>query len=270
MPTAKFSKRISTNSAQLLFIDDGAVYNGKAIKLLQKIQDTVQGLQKSCSSFLGAVAIPRWEEPEDISRVPGVKTWKDYLRSGTSEPPAFARVPFNEPLLICHSSGTTGIPKAIVHSVGGICISIFKEGGLHEDLKSDSVTLQYTTTGWIMYLSSLKPLLFGSRVIFYDGSPFQPDLTVLLRVVEQHKVTKLGISPRWLFELAKRGISPREIADISSLQTVTSTGMVLSEQLFGWFYDTAFPAYVHLANISGGTDIVSVPLNITFKFLTIS
>jgi hypothetical protein len=78
----------------LLFIDDGPVYNGKEIKLLQKIQDTVQGLQKSCSNFISAVAISRWEEPEEISYIPGVKTWKDYLRSGTSEPPAFARVPF--------------------------------------------------------------------------------------------------------------------------------------------------------------------------------
>jgi acetoacetyl-CoA synthetase len=87
---------------------------------------------------------------------------------------------------------------------------------------------------------------------------------VLLRIVEQHKVTKLDISPRWLFELAKRGISPREIADVSSLQTVTSIRMVLSEQLFEWFYDTASPAYAHLANISGGIYTVRVLLNITF------
>ncbi len=138
----------------------------------------------------------------------------------------------------------------------GVLISLFKEGTLHEGLGPDSVTLQYTTTGWIMYLSNVAPLMCGARVIFYDGSPFQPDPTVLVKVAAEQKATKLGISPRWMFELAKLGISPREIANLSSLQTVTSTGMVLSDQLFEWFYDQGFPTHVHLANISGGTDIV--------------
>jgi acetoacetyl-CoA synthetase len=148
------------------------------------------------------------------------------------------------------------MPKAIVHSVGGVLINYYKEGHLHESSDKDSVVLQYTTTGWIMYLSAVGALIFGGRAVLYDGSPFQPDLTVLLRIAEEQKATKLGISPRWMSEIVKNGISPREMADLSSLRIVTSTGMVLSDQLFEWFYDKGFPPSVHLANISGGTDIV--------------
>ncbi len=252
---------------KLLFIDDGALYNGKTVDLRQKMGEIVGGLRKDCSNFLGAVAIPRWEQPKDVSSIPGVETWAHYLRGAKPTPPPFARIPFHEPFLLCYSSGTTGIPKAIVHSVGGILLNIFKESVLHENLGPDSVTLQYTTTGWIMYLANISPLLFGAREILYDGSPFQPDPTVLVKIVAEQKVTKLGISPRWMFELAKLGISPRELADISSLQTVTSTGMVLSDQQFEWFYDRGFPAHTHLGNISGGTDLVTSSISLLARML---
>ncbi|EAQ90514.1 hypothetical protein CHGG_02449 [Chaetomium globosum CBS 148.51] len=205
----------------------------------------------------GVVSIPRYEEPRDISSVPKAETLASFLSAAPKNAPLpeFVRVPFHEPFLICYSSGTTGTPKAIVHSIGGILVNYYKEGVLHEGLSSDSVTLQYTTTGWIMYLANCSILLLGGRTIFYDGSPFQPDATILLRITAEQQVTKLGISPRWMFELAKAGLRPRDMFDLSRLHTVTCTGMVLSEQLFEWFYDVGFPAHVHLANISGGTDI---------------
>lgn len=222
--------------------------------------EVVNGL-KECSEFDGVVVIPRFSEPRDFSKVPQSEAWASFLARASRLPtPQFVRVPFHEPFLICYSSGTTGNPKAIVHSVGGALISYFKEGRLHEGIGRDSVTLQYTTVGWIMYLANVGALLVGARSVMYDGSPFQPDAKTLVRVVEEQKVTKLGISPRWMFELAKNGISPREIADLSSLKIVTCTGMVLSDQLFEWFYDKGFPRSVHLANISGGTDIVSTYL----------
>lgn len=242
---------------QLLFFDDAALYNGKTVDLRAKMTEVVEGLKK-CSEFDGVVVIPRFSEPRDISGVPRAETWASFLARAARLPtPEFVRVPFHEPFLICYSSGTTGNPKAIVHSVGGAMINYFKEGRLHEGNGPDSVALQYTTVGWIMYLANVGILLLGGRSVMYDGSPFQPDAKTLLRVVEEQKVTKLGISPRWMFELAKNGISPREIADMSSLRIVTCTGMVLSDQLFEWFYDKGFPKNVHLANISGGTDIVS-------------
>ncbi|KAH0547726.1 hypothetical protein FGG08_000216 [Glutinoglossum americanum] len=124
--------------------------------------------------------------------------------------------------------GTTGTPKCIVHSVG---------------------------TGWIMYLSSVCSMLVGARLVLYDGSPFKPDPLAFIRLIGEQKVTHLGISPRYLHELQKNGISPRDVTDLSSLQIATCTGMVLSDALFGWFYDAAFPPTTQLANISGGTDI---------------
>ncbi|KAM7221119.1 putative acetoacetyl-coenzyme A synthetase [Rhypophila decipiens] len=240
---------------KFLFIDDAALYNGKVVDLRSKITEVIDGL-KDCSNFAGAVAIRRFEQARDISQIPRAQTWDSFLEKGKSTPvPDFVRVGFHEPFLICYSSGTTGMPKAIVHSVGGIMISYFKEGRIHEDLGPDTVALQYTTTGWIMYFTNIAILLFGGRTVAYDGSPFQPDASILVRTAAEQKVTKLGISPRWMHELAKNNLSPREMADLSSLKVVTSTGMVLSDQLFEWFYDQGFPTSVQLGNISGGTDI---------------
>ncbi|KAL2179040.1 uncharacterized protein P884DRAFT_219966 [Thermothelomyces heterothallicus CBS 202.75] len=241
---------------KLLFMDDAALYNGKVVDLRDKMAEVVKGLSE-CSNFEGVVSIRRFEQARDISRVPKAQTWASFLAAADRNAPLpeFVRIPFHEPFLICYSSGTTGIPKAIVHSVGGVLINSYKEGVLHEGLGPDSVTLQYTTTGWIMYLASCSVIIYGGRTILYDGSPFQPDATILIRIAAEQKATKLGISPRWMLEVAKSGLRPRELADLSSLRTVTSTGMVLSDELFRWFYDVGFPPHVHLANISGGTDI---------------
>ncbi|KAH8908320.1 acetoacetate-CoA ligase [Coniochaeta sp. PMI_546] len=241
---------------KLLFFDDAAVYNGKTVDLRSKIAETVEGLSGS-RGFQGVVVIPRFEKAKDISAVPKAETWEAFIDRAAKDPvPEFVRIAFHEPFLICYSSGTTGIPKAIVHSVGGALINYFKEGRLHEGLGPEEVTMQYTTVGWIMYVANVFILMFGGRTVMYDGSPFQPDPTILVKIAERERVTKLGISPRWMGELVKSGIAPREIADLSSLRIVTCTGMVLSDQLFEWFYDKGFPGHVHLANISGGTDII--------------
>nr|XP_036579204.1 acetoacetyl- synthase [Colletotrichum truncatum]KAF6786690.1 acetoacetyl- synthase [Colletotrichum truncatum] len=248
-------QRTTQVDPKFLFFDDATVYNGKTVDLRDKMAEIVSGM-KSCPSFSGLISIPRFAKPHDISSVPKTELWADFLKSaGSSPPPAFVRIPFYAPFLIYYSSGTTGIPKAIVHTVGGVMLNAVKEGRLHESMSAESVTLQYTTTGWIMYLANVAALLSGARVVMYDGSPFVPDLTSFIRILGEQRVTKLGISPRWMFEVAKNNISPRKVTDLSSLKIVTSTGMVLSNQLFEWFYDAGFPSHVHLANLSGGTDI---------------
>jgi acetoacetyl-CoA synthetase len=236
-------------------MDDAALYNGKRVDLRQNMTDIEAGMQ-GCDRFQGFVSIRRFQNALDVSGIPRTQTLDTFLSNRAPSPPPIARVLFHEPYLVCYSSGTTGIPKAIVHSVGGALLNYIKEGVIHEGMSSDTVSLQYTTTGWIMYLANVGQLLAGARAVLYDGSPFQPDLKTFIKLIGDQKVTKLGISPRWMHEIAKAGISPREVTDLSSLKVVTSTGMVLSEQLFEWFYDKGFPAHTHLANISGGTDIV--------------
>lgn len=170
-----------------LFMDDFAVYNGKTIDLRSKIRDIVQGMG-SVLEFEGVVSLPRFtSRPADISTIPRVKTLAEYLSRGGSGKLEFERVGFRDPFLVVYSSGTTGQPKCIVHSVGGVLLNSSKEGWLHSELGPDCVTLQYTTTGWIMYMSAVQTLLFGARVVLYDGSPFIPGITALVDLAAQEK-----------------------------------------------------------------------------------
>ncbi|KAF4502068.1 acetoacetate- ligase [Fusarium agapanthi] len=239
---------------KFVFFDDGALYNGKVIDLRDKIKGVVEGM-KECPSFQGAIVIQRFDSPHDTAQIPKTQRLESFLSSAPSTPPPIERVGFQDPMVVYYSSGTTGTPKAIVHGVGPILVSVAKEAILHREITPKDVALQYTTTGWIMYLGSVTRLAFGGRTVFYDGSPFVPDRSVLLRIVEEQRVTNLGISPRWLGELMKEGIVPQKEAGLSSLTAVQSTGMVLKEQVFDWFYDGAFPTNIKLANFSGGTDI---------------
>ncbi|KAJ5174261.1 Acetoacetyl-CoA synthetase [Penicillium canariense] len=239
-----------------LFMDDFAVYNGKKIDLRGKMRDISHGMD-AVSEFQGVVSLPRFpSEPADINSIPRGWTLSSFLsKAGGRDRLEFERIHFRDPFLVVYSSGTTGQPKCIVHSVGGVLLNAFKEGSLHTEFGPQSVALQYTTTGWIMYLSAIQTLLFGARAVLYDGSPFLPDVTSLVTLAAQERVTHLGISPRWLQELQRAKIRPREMVDLSALKVVTSTGMVLRDALFEWFYDEGFPSHTRLNNISGGTDI---------------
>lgn len=240
-----------------VFVDDFAVYNGKNIDLRQKMREISEGL-RDVSEFRGVVVQPRFGKAVDVSIVPRAVTLERFLEAANGKTSIeFERVDFRDPFLVVYSSGTTGTPKCIVHSTGGVLLSAMKELKLHRDLGPTSVQLQYTTTGWIMYMSSILPLLFGARSVLYDGSPFQPDLKTFIRLVGEQGVTNLGISPRYMHELQKNNIAPREVTNLDALRAVTSTGMVLSDALFEWFYDTGFPPHVQLANISGGTDLAA-------------
>ncbi|KAF8243555.1 acetoacetyl-CoA synthase [Wilcoxina mikolae CBS 423.85] len=237
-----------------IFMDDAAVYNRKKTDLRPKIAEVVAGMS-SVAAFKGIVSLPRFREPVDIRGIQRCQTLPTFLSKASSDELIFERVPFRYPFFIAYSSGTTGKPKCIVHCGGGNVLSVRKEQLLHYQFDPNSTYLQYTTTGWIMYVVQVTTLLSGAHLIVYDGSPFQPGPETFIRLMGEMKVTHLGTSPRYFSELQLRGIVPRQIADLSNLQVVTSTGMVLSSALFDWFYDVAFPPTAQLCNITGGTDI---------------
>jgi len=230
-------QRLTQIEPKWIFVDDWAVYNGKTLDLKPKMKEIVEGMLKNkAKGFKGVVSMPRFQaRPADVGDVPKTMTLAQYLAKagGNSELP-FEKVDFMDPFLIVYSSGTTGVPKCIVHGCGPVLISSMKEGKLHLDSGPTTVNLQYTTTGWIMYLMSTMALQHGARSILYDGSPFIPDLTAFVRLVGEQKVTDLGISPRYLQTLASASppVIPKQVTDLSSLRRVSSTGMVLPESLF--------------------------------------
>ncbi|KFY82094.1 hypothetical protein V500_10824 [Pseudogymnoascus sp. VKM F-4518 (FW-2643)] len=255
MGTKGILERLTQIKPKYLFMDDLAQYDGKKIDLRFKMQSIVDGM-KDVSEFRGVVAQARFlDAPADISSISRTKTWDSFLSTADSDELVFEKCYFSDPLLVVYSSGTTGQPKCILHAIGGVVLNGHKEGGLHNSIDSSSVHLQYTTTGWIMYLVSVLSLLRGCRTVIYDGSPFTPDARNFIKLLGQEKVTHLGTSPRYMQTLLTKNIIPKEVADLSNLISVTSTGSVLSDQLFEWFYDKAFGSTVQLSNISGGTDL---------------
>lgn len=247
--------RLTQIRPKLLFMDDKALYNGKKIDLRQKMVDIVNGME-AITEFQGVVSLVRWQHsPVDAAAVPRCSSWSKFLSAATTSELEFEQLNFSDPFLIVYSSGTTGQPKCIIHGIGGIVLNGHKECRLHRDMDHNSCQLQYTTTGWIMYLSSVQALLTGCRMIMYDGSPFVPNPRNFLSLVAREKVTHLGISPRYLHTLQTSKIRPKHENDLSNLKVIISTGMVLSNALFEWVYDVGFPKHIQLDNISGGTDV---------------
>lgn len=171
-----------------VFIDDTTVYNGKIVDLRPKITQIVEGLART-EEFKGVITVPRFRDrPADVSRIPRTQALSEFLSTTSSDQLEFVRVGFRDPFLIVYSSGTTGEPKCIVHAVGGYLLNVNKEGRLNRSMNENAVSLQYTTTGWIMYLSCVSSLIYGARPILYDGSPFLPDVTILVKLLEKHKL----------------------------------------------------------------------------------
>lgn len=180
-------ERLLQVTPRLVFMTDSALYNGKILDLRNKMTGIANGLDE-INDFLGIIAMPRnGARAANISNIPKTRSLDEFLAPIAHARLAFERIPFSEPFMIAFSSGTSGQPKCIAHSVGGVLLNAFKEGSLHQEIDSNSVVLQYTTTSWIMYLVTIQNLMFGSRVILYDGSPLFPAKDVLIKIAEYER-----------------------------------------------------------------------------------
>jgi acetoacetyl-CoA synthetase len=236
---------------KILVTTDGYRYGGRSFP----IGDTVRTVVNRLDSVEHVVVVDGLGT--DLALERATLPW-DQLDRGTATEPEFAQLPFDHPLYVLYSSGTTGRPKSIVHSTGGVLLQHLKEHVLHTDLRPGEDALSwYTTCGWMMWNWIVSGLACGVTVVLIDGSPAFPDLERLWHLVDRAGVTHFGTSPRYLASCRDAGLRPRDVADLSSLRSVMSTGAPLHPEQFDWVYDAVHPD-VQLASISGGTDIVSV------------
>ena len=194
--------------------------------------------------------------PGPVAGDPRIIPWKQLLQHAPAQAGPPRRLPFDAPLFVLYSSGTTGKPKAIVHGVGGTLLQHRKEHRLHTDLREGDRIFYFTTCGWMMWNWLVSALASDATVVLYDGSPMHPDADALWRIAAEENIAVFGTSPRYLATLAKSGVRPRDRHNLSALRSVLSTGAPLAAELFDYVYD-AIGSEVQLASISGGTDIIS-------------
>jgi acetoacetyl-CoA synthetase len=224
---------------------DGYRYNGKRFD----VRETVGALQKALPTLRATVLVPHLD-PE--ATLDGTVPWATL--TATAAPLEFTPVPFDHPLWVLYSSGTTGLPKGIVQSHGGIVVEHLKALALQYDLGPGDRFLWFTTTGWMMWNFLIGGLLVGATVVLYDGSPGHPDLDVLWGVVERHRVGVFGTSAPYLQACQKAGQAPGERHDLSAVRTLGSTGSPLAPEQFTWIAGSV-GAHLQISSMSGGTDV---------------
>ena len=238
--------RFSQIGPKVLFATDGYSYGGKWFDRREELGSVVKALP----SLEGTIQVRGSED----AAVPGADSWDDAV-SGKSGP-EYESLPFDHPLWILYSSGTTGLPKPIVHGHGGILVQLLKEVGLHTDVRGGDRFFWFTTTGWMMWNYLAGGLLHGASVVLYSGSPSFPDQDSLWELAEKAQITFMGGSAAYFASCAKGGLEPKASHSLPKLRGVGSTGSPLSADSFEWVYSSV-KEDVWLASVSGGTDVCS-------------
>ncbi len=240
--------RVRQIEPKLLVVADGYRYGKKEIDRAADVAE----IRAALPTLEATVVLPYLSEAFDPVRFPGAISWSDFLSS--FEPLFFEPLPFDHPLYILYSSGTTGLPKPIVHGHGGILLEHAKMLALHHDLGPADRFFWFSTTGWMMWNYLVSGLLVGSPVVLFDGDPGYPDLTCLWRLAEELGVTYFGASAPFLHACMRAGLEPARDFDLSQLRGVGSTGAPLLPEAFGWVYEHV-GRDVLLGSVSGGTDL---------------
>ena len=234
----------------VLFAADGYFYNGKQIDSLDKVREITAGLP----TLKRVVVVPYVGERPDLTRLPGAQRFEDFIAAQAGGEIRFAQLPFDHPLYILFSSGTTGVPKCIVHGAGGALLKHLCEQQLHCDVKPGDRLFYFTTLGWMMWNWLASGLASGATLLLYDGSPFANQGRILFDYADAEGISHLGTSAKFIDAIAKAGVEPAKTHRLEKLRTVLSTGSPLAAEGFDFVY-RSIKRDVCLSSISGGTDI---------------
>jgi len=236
----------------VLIAVEGYYYAGKSLDIRDKVAAVVGQLP----TLKRVVVVPYVNAAPDIAGIERSTPWGEYLGDGPVPSLGFARMPFNDPLYIMFSSGTTGVPKCIVHGIGGTLLQHLKEHKLQSDVRPGDRAFYFTTCGWMMWNWLVSGLAAEATLLLYDGSPFHPDGNILFDYADAEGMTLFGTSAKYIDALKKGGLDPKSTHSLASVRTMTSTGSPLVPEGFDYVYEH-IKADIQLASISGGTDIVS-------------